>query len=188
MTRPSFFEGVLVAGVASLSASVLHAALGILTSGPMALRCVIAGIGLGYLLYLLSRTTERVGRVTTLVAWTLAAAAAWGLGLPILPYLYLHLGLIWLIRSLYFHASLLAGAADLGVTGLGLAAGLWAGVHTGSVLLSVWCLFLVQALFVAIPPHLPRPVSPPMGDRDADRFQRAHRLADSALKRLAAQR
>jgi len=35
-------------------------------------------------------------------------------------YLLVHLGLIWLIRSLYFYSSVLSALADLGLGGLGL--------------------------------------------------------------------
>lgn len=186
MNAPSFLEGVLVALAASLGASILQAALGTLIGDSGGLRLVIAALALGYILYLLGRSRERVGRMTSLVAWTLAAGAAWGLGLPLGPYLLVHLGLIWLVRSLYFHASLLAALADLGLQILGLAAALWALLHTGSLLLAVWCFFLVQALFVAIPPRLPRPAPPP--DANGDRFRHAERAADAALKRLASLR
>ena len=186
MKRPTFLEGVMVALVASLSASVLDTALGALFGSRGVLRLLIAGIGLGYVLYLLSRSTERVGRVTTLLVWTLAAGAAWGLGLPIMLFLLVHLGLIWLVRSLYFHSSLLAATADLGLNGLSLAVAVWAALHTGSLLLSVWCFFLVQALFVAIPPRLPRRMPRPDPDAEGDdRFQRAHRAADAAIRKLS---
>lgn len=188
MNRPSFLEGVLVALLASIGASVLSAAFGTLFTGRVVLPWVVAGIGLAYVLYLLGRSSESVGRPTALVAWTLGAGAAWGLGIPLGLYLLVHLGLIWLIRSLYFHASLLAAAADLCLLGLGLATALWALLHTGSLLLGVWCFFLVQALFVAIPPRLPRRAGPPHLEGDPDRFEHARRAADAALKRLTSLR
>jgi len=187
MKRPTFLEGVLVALAASLGAGVLGTALGTLFAGAGVLHLVTAVVGLSYVLYLLSRSPERVGRITTLVAWILAAGAAWGLGLPIGLYLLAHLGLIWLVRSLHFHSSLLAAVADLGLSGLGLAAALWAVLHTGSLLLGVWCFFLVQALFVVIPPRLSRrpfrPSPGAEGDEGDERFRQAERAADAALRK-----
>ncbi len=188
MNRPSFLEGVLVALGASLCATWLHAALGALVGPSAAMRLVIAGVGLGYVLYLLGRSSERVGRFTTLLAWTLVAGAAWGLGLPPGPYLLVHLGLVWAVRSLYFHAGLLAALADLGLQVLGLAAALWALLHTGSLLLGVWCFFLAQALYVAIRPRWPHRGSPPEQEGDEDAFRHAQGVADAALKRLASLR
>lgn len=189
MNRPTFLEGALVALIASLGASILFAALGGVAASGGVLRLLIPGIGLAYVLYLLGRSAERVGRITTLAAWVLVAGAAWGLGLPLVLYLLVHVGLIWLVRSLYFHASLLAAGVDLGLSGLGLAAAVWAALYTGSVLPSVWCFFLVQALFVAIPPRLPGRASRPDSDADTeDRFGCAERAADAALRKLSSVR
>ena len=93
------------------------------------------------------------------------------------------LAMIWGTRSLYFHQSLLAAFADLGLCGLGLIGALGAYLHTGSLFLSLWCLFLIQAFFVYIPslaqPGGQRP------DRDEDRFRRAHQAAAAAVHRLS---
>jgi hypothetical protein len=184
MKRPSFFEGVGVGLGASLAGSVLHTALSLVLPGSDVLRMVIAGLGLAYVFYLLGRSPERVGRVTALAAWVPAALAIWLLGPPLVLFLLLHLGLVWLVRSLYYHASLLAALGDLGLAGLGLAAAVWALVHTGSLFLGLWCFFLVQALFVVIPSR--RGGHPPDIERDReDRFQNAHRMAEGALRRLS---
>lgn len=184
MRKPTFIEGVGVAMVASLAGSALYAALTtVFTSGGV-LRLVIAGLGLGYVIYLLARTSERVGRVTTLAGWSVAAVAVWVLAPPLMLYLLIHLGLIWLIRSLYFYSSLLSALADLGLGGLALAGAVWSLVHTGSLLLALWCFFLVQALFVAIPPSLDRRPTSGAPATD-DRFQQAHRAAEAAVRRLS---
>ena len=183
MKRPTFYEGVGVALAASLFGSVTYSALSVAVGGSV-LRLVIAGLALGYVVYLLGRSGERVGRVTALVAWCAAAVALW-LATPSLAlYLLLHVGLIWLMRSLFFHASLLAALADLGLGGLALAAGVWAVVHSGSLLLGIWCFFLVQALFVAIPPSLARRPRGSGGGQE-DGFERAHRVAEAAVRRLS---
>ncbi|MEA3277543.1 MAG: hypothetical protein U9Q81_20120 [Pseudomonadota bacterium] len=183
MNRPTFFEGTGVALIAALSGSLSFAVLAWALPGTLALRLVTAGLGLGYLLYLLARSGERVGRVTTLVAWLLAAAILWALAPPLPLYVLAHLGLVWLVRSLYFHQGLLAALADLGLTGLGLIAGVGAYLHTGSLFLAVWSLSLVQALFVFIPTRRPGNGRDIGGENDS--FERAHRTAEAALGRLS---
>ena len=115
MKRPGFFEGVAVGLVGSLVGSVLSVAFALVFSTTTSLNLLIALLGLAYTVYLLSRSGERVGRLTTLILWFLAAGFVWfwSPGLPV--YLLFHVVLVWLIRSLYFHASLLSALADLGL-------------------------------------------------------------------------
>jgi hypothetical protein len=95
-------------------------------------------------------------------------------------------GAVWLNRSLYRYSSLLCALADLGLSALGLAAAIWAATHTGSLFLGIWCLFLVQALFVAIPSNMGRNIAETSaGLGDEDRFRRAHRSAELAVRRLS---
>jgi hypothetical protein len=189
MRHPTFLEGVAVAVVASTAGSILFTALTAVFAGGAVLRVVIAGIGLGYVLYLFSRSRERTGRITALVAWAAVAGLTWLMS-PALPlYALVHLGLVWLIRSLYFYCSVLSALADLGLTGLSLAAAVWASIHTGSLFLAIWCLFLVQALFVAIPEGMDRKgLQGARSNADEDRFQRAYRAAQAAVRKLASER
>lgn len=184
MKRPSFLEGTGVALVAALAASLGQAALGWALPTGTAARLLTLVIGTAYLLYLLYRSSERVGRVTTIALWSLATGLLWIAGLPLSLYLSAHLCLLWLARSLYFHQVPLAALADLGLTGLSLTAALGAWLHTGSLFLAVWCLFLIQALFVLIPSrsgHSFRML-------EEDRFQRAHRSGEAAVRKLMATR
>jgi hypothetical protein len=184
MSAPSFLEGVGVAVVASLAGSIGYWAFSAVLGG--GLRLVIAGLSLGYLLYLLARSRERVGRLTTLAAWSLTALALWWLQSPLSLYVLGHLGALWLVRSLYFHSGPLAALADLGLNAFALAAALWALGHTGSLLLALWCFFLVQALFVAIPARPPRECGDGAAEPDLEaHFQQAQRTAEAALRRLS---
>jgi hypothetical protein len=127
-----------------------------------------------------------VGRVTVVAGWILVTGVTWFIAPPLLLFVLVQLGLIWLIRSLYFYSSVLSALADLGLNGLSLAAAVWAAGQTGSVLLSLWCFFLVQALFVAIPTRLSRGNrEKPGGPEKEDRFQRAHRAAETAVRKLS---
>ena len=186
MKQPSFFEGVLVALIASLGGSILFSALSPMFAGAMLLRLLITGLGLGYVFYLLGRGRTHTGRVSILAGWVLMAAATWFLAPPLPLYLLVHLLAIWLVRSLYFYSSLLCALADLGLNGLSLGAAVWALSHSHSLLLSIWCFFLMQALFVAIPARLNAKTG--AGDPDQtgeDRFEQAHRSARAAVRKLS---
>lgn len=185
MERPTPLEGVAFALAASLGGSILFTALAGLLPGEALLRMLLAGFGFAYLIYLMARSRERVGRVVVVAVWFAVAAIAWWLPLPLPFYVLVHVGLIWLVRSLYHHASVLPALADLGLLGLGLATALWALSHTQSLFFGVWCFFLVQSLFVLIPPSS----SLKAGSRrdraeDEERFERAHRNAKTALRKL----
>jgi hypothetical protein len=185
MKRPGFMEGVALALGVSVLASVLFTVLGPVFGSAAILRLLIAASSLAYISYLLSRSQERVGRVTTLAAWTVLAFALWWLEPPLLLYVLGHAGFIWLIRSLYFHAGVLSALADLGLNGLALTAAVWATLQAGSLFLSLWCFFLVQALFTGIPKRIGRTPQDRQPDPDdEDRFQHAHRVAEGALRRI----
>jgi len=186
MKRPSFYQGVAFALAASLGGAALHGALPVLLPGAGGLRPIIAGVGLAYLFYLLSRSPDRVGRISTLLAWTLGATALWLTAPPLGLYVLAHLLMLWLARSLYFHSGVLSSLVDLGLNALALCAALWALVGTGSLFLGLWCFFLVQALFVAIPERLGRRlVSARCTAVPDDPFEHAYRAAETALRRLS---
>jgi hypothetical protein len=186
MKQPGFLEGVSVAIAASLAGSVLYTALNVVFPGVPVLRLLIAAIGLAYVVYLLSRSPERVGRITAAAAWLLVAGVLWFTKPPLLLYVCGHLGAIWLIRSLYFYSSALSAIADMGLNGMSLAAAIWAITRTGSVFLGLWCFFLVQALFVIIPRSISRkPDASRAGHESEDRFQHAYRIAEAAVRKLS---
>jgi len=186
MKQPTFLEGVGVALATSLVGSMLYTAMEVVFPGVPVLRLLIAAIGLAYVVYLLSRSPERVGRITAAAAWLLVAGVLWFTHPPLMFYVLMHLGTLWLIRSLYFYSSALSALTDLGLNGLGLAAAIWAVTRTGSVFLGIWCFFLVQALFVIIPKSVNRkPGTGQAGHAREDRFQHAYRVADAAVRKLS---
>jgi len=186
MKQPTFPEGVAVALAASLTGGALYNALDVVFPGAAVLRLLIAVISLVYVIYLLVRSPERVGRVTTVAVWFIAAGVLWFTQPPLPLYLCMHLGAIWLIRSLYFYASGLSALADLGLNSLGLCAAIWAITRTNSVFLAIWSFFLVQALFVVIPKEaLRRSGTNRAGQAGTDRFQHAYRSAEAAVSKLS---
>ncbi len=186
MKRPTLLEGVSVAIAASATGGVFFSVLGsVLPTGSVS-RLLITGFGLTYVIYLLSRSDERIGRITVLTTWLAASGTIWLLS-PSLPlYLLLHVGMLWVIRSLYFYSSVLSSLADLGVNVLSLATTVWAALETGNAFLIIWCFFLSQALFVFIPaaigPHESKHTNRNAGE---DRFEQAYREAEAALRKYS---
>ena len=185
MKRPSFIHGAIVAAVLAFFSSAVVATLAPFVGLGTVLRIVIPAMGLAYLLYLFSRSTERVGRVITISLWSALAAVTWWVAPPLPLYLLIHVGAIWLVRSLYFYSGVLPALMDLGLSTLGVSATVWAITRSGSVFLATWCFFLVQALFVAIPPAIKaKQEAQKNAAPDAETFERARRQADRALRQL----
>ncbi|MGI9223707.1 MAG: hypothetical protein ACR2QX_04450 [Woeseiaceae bacterium] len=187
MKRPSFVQGVFVAAILGFFASAVVATLTPFVGLGAVIRLVIPALGLAYLLYLFSRSTERLGRVTTLAFWGVLAGITWWVAPPLPLYLLIHVGAIWLVRSLYFYSGLVPALMDLGISTLSVSATVWAITRSGSVFLATWCFFLVQALFVAIPPTVQRKQARAMQHTDDDNFDNARRRADAALRQLFTQ-
>jgi hypothetical protein len=136
----------------------------------------------------MSRSTERLGRVTTLSLWSVLAVVTWWVAPPLPLYLLIHVGAVWLVRSLYFYSGVIPALMDLGLNALSISAAVWAITRSGSVLLATWCFFLVQALFVAIPPAMTGKKKPECNTAaDSENFERARRQADAALRQLFTQ-
>ena len=188
MKRPTFFHGVIVAAVLGFFASVVVATLTPFVGLGAVFRLVIPALAFAYLLYLFSRSEERVGRVTMLAAWIALAAVTWWLAPPLPLYLLIHVAAIWLVRSLYFYSGVMPALMDLGLSALSVSATVWAITRSGSVFLATWCFFLVQALFVMIPPAVKRNQN---AQRDtaaeSKNFEHARRQADQALRQLFTQ-
>ena len=184
MKRPSFFQGVVVAAVLAFVASALVAALTPFVGFGNVVRLCIPLVALAYLLYLLRASSERTGNITTLSLWSVLAIATWWISPPLPLYVLIHVGAIWLVRSLYFYSGVVPALIDLGLSTLGMAGFVWAASRTGSVFLATWCFYLVQALFIAIPPSIRRKRSAPEHST-AQSFDKARRRADEALRVMA---
>ncbi len=188
MKKHSFLHGVIVAAVLAFFASAVVATLTPFVGLGGVLRLVIPGLALAYLLYLFSRSVERTGRVTTLSLWSALAVITWWFAPPLPLYLLIHVGAVWLVRSLYFYSGMLPALMDLGLSGLSISAAVWAATRSGSVFLATWCFFLVQALFVTIPPAVMRKRNARrQTSAENEAFDNARRQADRALRQLFTQ-
>lgn len=186
MKSPNFPEGVLLALTAGMFSSIAYTVLPGIFGLEWTGRALITGLGLGYVAYLLYRSQARTGRIVTLTTWLLLAGMGWFLIMGPLSYLAAHLGLIWLVRSLYHQPGPLAALLDLALNLFAVTAGLWAFAHADSVFMGVWTFFLVQALFVAIPAlGDPRSRGDATPGHQPDSFQSAYRGAEAALRRLS---
>lgn len=181
MSRPGFIEGVAVALAACLGGGALHGTLAHFISAAAALSLSVALLSLGYIVYLLYRSPRRSGRAVSLGAWLLLTVATWELGAGVLTAT--QLVLVWPIRVRSFQEGALAALADLGLIIGGLGAALWVWPHTGSFALALWCFFLTQALFSALPSGS-RAVRSDSPDPASQRFERAYQGALGALRKL----
>jgi len=188
MKKHSFLHGVVVAAVLAFFASAVIAALTPFVGLGGVLRLVIPALALAYLLYLLGRGADRTGRITVLSLWSALALITWWFAPPLPLYLLIHVGAIWLVRSLYFYSGVLPALMDLGLSGLSVSAAVWAATRSSSVFLATWCFFLVQALFVTIPPTLKRNRQATQDTTvENETFDNARRQADQALRQLFTQ-
>jgi hypothetical protein len=184
--RPSFGASLGVGLTLSLCGAAVLSVLGPVLFAGYALRAVIAIVGFAYVLYLIGKSGERVGRVTTVVCWLVIALGAAVAGLPLGAYVLVHVGLIWLVRSLYYYSGVLPALADFGLGLLGVVFAVWAAQRTDSAWLAFWCFFLTQSFHVLIPHSLSARGSQAPGADDA--FNRAHRAAEEAIRRLSTAR
>ncbi len=188
MKRPTFAHGVVVAAVLGFFASAIVATLTPFVGIGSVLRLAIPGLGLAYLLFLFSRSEERLGRITTISLWSALAFVTWWISPPLPLYLLIHVAAVWLVRSLYFYSGIVPALMDLGLNALSISASVWAITRSGSVFLATWCFFLVQALFVTIPPTVKEKTQPQRNaTTENEKFEQARRRADAALRTLFTQ-
>jgi hypothetical protein len=185
MKRPTFWHGVAVAAILGLFASIVIAGLTPFVGTGAVLRLVIPALALFYLLYLLGRSEERTGRVTIMAAWSAVTVLTWWFAPPLPFYAAIHIGAIWLVRSLYFYVGVMPAILDLALTGLSVSASIWAMTRSSSIFLATWCFFLVQALFVTIPPAINRKSRQnTTGHIGNEAFELARQRADAAIRQL----
>jgi len=186
MKKPTFWDGVVVALLASLAGATGFFALSFLFTEEMAIRLAISGLAFFYSLYLLSRSGERIGRITVMLLGCLLSAAVWLFYPPLTLFLILHVLSIWLIRSLYFYSRLFPSLADMGLCLFGIASAFWTLHHTGSPFLTFWCFFLIQAVFVAIPTGNRQTFADEAALSNSEvEFKRAYQAAEAAVRKLS---
>ncbi len=182
MKGPGILSGIGFAIFASLACGILGELLPILFTSGFSSIVVVLALSLTYLIYLFRHCKARRGRVVTLVLWSSLSICGWVLDAGLLSQIALQLAIIWLVRSFYYHTSIFTALFDLVLVVMASAAGVWAILQTGSFAAAVWCFFLAQSLFVAIP-DLNRNANTTSSTED--RFQTAHRVAQQAVRKLS---
>ena len=186
MKAPSLLEGIVVAIGASIGGGILTALLPVVSSEYTAVRILLSVLAIGYLLYLMKRSNERIGRVVVIATWLIATLGSLLTDTSLLYFALIQVAAVWITRSLYFHASVLPALLDLGLVAFGLVASAWAILQTGSVMTAIWCFFLTQSLFVLIPDFGGnRGTQSCFNPAAQDRFQSAHRVALDAVRKLS---
>ena len=184
MNTTTFWRQIGLGLLLSVMAGVLYVALSPLLGAAIAGRGLVLGLGAVYLAWLLHELRARIGLVVTLAVWLLTSA----LLIAFNPSLWLWIGaqtlLIWLLRCLYRYDSLKGAIFDAALSVFAFAAALATARYTHSLFLTLWSWFLVQALFVFIPPsrHPNAAATEPEFD---DAFGQAHRTAEAALRRMS---
>lgn len=185
MKAPGIIDGVIVAIIISLGAAAASLLLGGFVAYASLFQLLLFAATLTYLVYLLKRSNARIGRVVVVAGWGFTSLACWLFEMPLLEQVLIQAGIVWLVRSLYFHASMFAAVLDFGLVAAGLAASSWAMVNTGSLAGAMWSFFLVQALFCWIPTLAgKRPGDIYSSRHDQSTFQSAHRIALDAVRKL----
>ena len=180
---PTLLQGILAAALLSLASGAAFAGFAHLLDPSTAARLVIPAAAGAYMLWLIARSGVRIGRVIAFAGWLATTLALWFSSLELGPYVLTHIALIWLVRSLYFHSSILTSLLDLALVALGVGAAVWAVAQSGSMFIAVWCFFLVQAFFALIPRTVSR--AEEVHEEAHASFSRAQRSAEAALRRLS---
>lgn len=187
--KPTFPEGALLAAIVSVLGGMLYHVLKPVYGSAPVLHVLCALIGLSYVLYLLLRSHVRVGFLTMLAGWAIGATVIACASPSVLLTVCGHLGLVWLTRVFIYHSSVLAALVDLGLTAFSLIAAAWAVTQTQSLIVTLWCLMLVQAMFTWIPsPARAVTAAAYAPVSDHERFERVQRTAEAAIHALSTSR
>lgn len=186
MNRPGFIEGVIVAIIFSLIVAAVFTVMSAFFPTRWLLQAVITGSSFMYVLYLLYRSKEKRGRVAVTILWLVYALSVWVFAPSTLIILFAHVGAIWLVRTLFYHNSLLVASFDFGLITISVFVSIWTLMHTHSLLLTTWVFFLLQAVFSILPEQIQLQSKTVVSEKD-DEFERAYAVAEAAVRQLSNQ-
>ncbi len=186
--RPSLIHGIAAAAFFSCTALVVDRITLWFFADPVARKCALALLVLGYVLYLLRLNGARIGNVA-LFSCTLLGLGGGLLGGAGTPALVgIGVALVWIVRSLLAYSSVVMALADGALSAVALGAAAWAFTETGSLFWAVWCFALTQALWPLLPERPGSSAPRETQGQATDAFSAAHRAAEAALRRIARER
>ncbi len=187
MKTITLIEGIAVALAISLAAVPTAMLVSFLMPAIIASKVVVGLTAYSYILYILSKSRSTVGKATFGASALAAFLFAVAYGFHWMPFIILLAGCIWAARSFFFAQGFISAALHGGLCLLGVAGAIWAFSVNRSVFAPVWCFFLIQALWIFIPPCFSKvrisSVEIP-SKRKEDRFQRSFRAAETALSEV----
>jgi hypothetical protein len=185
MKRHTLVRGIVVAALLAVTGGALHGALTLYFPPAAVLRLTLGLVAAAYVLHIVAYADIRSGRIVVALGWLVCTTLLAVITPPLALFVVIQAMLLWLVRALCCHGSPLPALADFVLSALALAAGIASTRHTGSIMLGLWTVFLVQAFFVVIPqrPHMPaadalEPTLAPLA--------RARAQAQAALRRVHA--
>ena len=183
MRRPSFIRGVVIALILALLSYGLGAPLAAKVGSYLSIKILLSLLSAAYLAYLISASATGTGRIVVFLAYLLCVCASWIFVTDLVLYAIINTMSISVARALMFYPRLRSVLLDFGLSGVGFTTAYLACITTNSAALSVWCFFLVQSLFVAIP-HTTIREPAVHHDHISARFTRALNCAKTAARRL----
>jgi len=186
MNRPTLARGIVGAALLALTGGALYGALTLYFPPAAGLRVTVGLVAAAYVLQVVAFADARGGRIVVTLCWLACAVLLAVTAPPPALFVVAHAGLLWLVRALCCHDGPLAALSDLLLTTLALAAAIACARHTGSVVLGLWTLFLVQAFFVVIPQRAQLQTAGSVDPALAP-LARARAQAQAALRRVHAQ-
>lgn len=183
MNAARFWPEVLAAAALATAGALLFHSLAALIGTASAARACVLLLAAAYLGWILYRRGVRIGRLVTVLAWSLASMGLIVLGPPLWIWLLVQGLAIWLLRSVASYERLGYALLDAALGLIAVGAAIATARHSGSLGLALWSYFLVQALSAAIPSH--PAVSRAARSPDDAPFESALHSAEAALRRLS---
>jgi len=182
----SFIEGIGIAILISVTGSIFFIAMSSLISGGILFKVLVSFVSSAYLFYLLIRSHEKSGKITVLITWLSSLVICFIAIDSALLYLVTHIVAIWLTRSLFYYNSVLSSLVDLLLSASSLIAAIITWQLTHNLILSLWCLFLIQATYIYIPKQFSKPNTTHNTISDIEHnFEQAHKSAEIAIRKLS---
>lgn len=183
MKKPNLLDGILAAILITVCTGSISLILSSFITDNTLFKILLSFSTLSYLIYLLKRSQTQIGWFVVIMTWGFINFGSWLMGLSLIEQVILQIGLIWLVRSLYFHSSILTGFLDLGLILTGLAGSIWAILNTNNEIIALWTFLLLQSLFTLIPNLRLSPANNKIDNTST--FQSSHRVALEAVRKLS---